>query len=179
MDVQFPLNAIYDTLYLNTDYLLNGSNEIFTLGSRTVPLNKSIEVSLKPKKEYSKQKDVAVYRTAGRSYSYLGGQWVNGRVQFSTSEFGDFTILKDSIAPSILPLQVSSQTARFKIKDDLSGILTFEATINGQWLLMYYDSKSSTVWSKPLDPSQPLKGDFEIKVTDKAGNQSYYKKYIL
>jgi len=179
MDVQFPLNAIYDTLYLNTDYLLNGSNEIFTLGSRTVPLNKSIEVSLKPKKEYSKQKDVAVYRTAGRSYSYLGGQWVNGRVQFSTSEFGDFTILKDSIAPSILPLQVSSQTARFKIKDDLSGILTFEATINGQWLLMYYDSKSSTVWSKALDPSQPLKGDFEIKVTDKAGNQSYYKKHII
>jgi hypothetical protein len=180
MDIQFPLNAIYDTLYLNTDYVqdING-REVFTIGSRTIPLHKSLGVSIKSSKSYSKQKDVGVYRVTGRSYAYLGGEWINGRIHFNTREFGDFTILRDSIAPSILPLQVNDQTARFKIRDDLSGILTYEATINGEWLLMYFDSKSNTIWSKPLELGKPLKGDFQLRVTDNAGNESYFTKKIF
>ena len=180
MDIEFPLNAIYDTLYLNTDYVqdING-REVFTIGSRYVPLHKSIGVSLKPSITYPLQKDVGVYRVAGRSYAYLGGEWVNGRMQFSTREFGDFMILKDSIAPSIIPLLVNNQTARFKIRDDMSGILTYEATIDGEWMLMYFDSKSNTIWSKQLDLSKPLRGDFQLRVTDNAGNESYFTKKIF
>ena len=182
MDLEFPLNAIYDTLYLNTDYQQDSNGgEIFTIGSRNVPLHKSISVSLKPSKSYPRprQKDVGVYRTAGRSYAYLPSEWANGRVNFNTREFGDFTILRDSIAPSVLPLQVNNMTARFKIRDDLSGILSYEATINGEWLLMYYDSKSNTIWSKLRDPKKPLQGDFQLRVTDNAGNESYFTKKIF
>ncbi|HMG92042.1 MAG TPA: hypothetical protein VK589_18425, partial [Chryseolinea sp.] len=180
MDIEFPLNAIYDTLYLNTDYLQDGNgSEIFTIGSRNVPLHKSIAVSLKPSKSYPRRKDVGVYRTAGRSYAFLNSEWINGRVHFNTREFGEFTILRDSIAPSILPLQVNDQTARFKIRDDLSGILSYEATIDGEWLLMYFDSKSNTIWSKQRDPKTPLKGDFQLRITDNAGNESYFTKKIF
>ena len=180
MDIEFPLEAIYDTLYLNTDYVhdING-REVFTIGSRTVPLHKSIGVSLKPSITYPRQKDVGVYRVAGRSYTYLGGEWRNGRMHFSTREFGDFMILKDSVAPSIVPLLVNDQTARFKIRDDMSGILTYEATIDGEWMLMYFDSKSNTIWSKRRDLSKPLRGDFQLRVTDNAGNESYFTKKIF
>lgn len=180
MDILFPLNAIYDTLYLNTDYELDkAGNEIFTIGQRTVPLHKSISVSLKPTREYSHEKDIAVYRVAGKSFSYVGGEWINGRMTFNTRDFGDFTILKDAAGPRITPVSVTGQSARFKIKDELSGIATFEATINGQWLLMAYDSKSNTIWSKSLNPSVPLKGNFELVVTDNAGNKTRYSKKIL
>lgn len=179
MDIQFPLNAIYDTLYLNTNYSKdNAGNEIFTIGSRTVPLHKSIGVSLKPQNLYPLQKDVAVYRAIGRSYAYVGGEWINGRVHFSTREFGDFTILQDLNPPSITPLLVTSHNLRFRIRDDLSGVSSYEASINGNWLLMYHDSKTATISSKPLDPTVPLAGDFELIVTDNAGNKSTYKKKI-
>lgn len=180
MEIQFPLNAIYDTLYLNTDYLKDKSGkELFTIGSRTIPLHKSIGVSLKPQAMYPNQKNIAVYRANGKSYSYIGGEWINGRVHFSTRELGDFTILQDQNPPLIAPLVVNNRTARFKIKDDLSGISDFHASINGNWILMYYDSKSGTIWSKPLDPTVPMKGDFELVVVDNAGNKSRYAKKIL
>jgi len=179
-DIEFPVNALYDTLYLSTDYAKDAAGrELFSIGTRTVPLNKSINVSLKTQQEYANQKNIGVYRTAGRGYTYLGGEWVNGRMNFSTREFGDFTILKDTDAPSIRVMSINSGGARFKIKDVLSGIDKFEANINGQWLLMDYDAKSSTIWSERLDNKVPLKGMFELKVTDNAGNIATYRHKIL
>jgi hypothetical protein len=180
MDIEFPLDAIYDTLYLNTDHVLDlNGREVFTIGSRNIPLHKNIDVSFKPSVTYARQKDVGVYRVAGRSFAYLGGEWINGRMHFNTREFGDFMILTDSVAPSIVPILVNGQTARFKIRDDMSGILTYEATINGEWMSMYFDAKSNTIWSKQLDRSKPLRGDFQLRVTDNAGNESYFTTKIF
>jgi hypothetical protein len=180
MDIQFPLNAIYDTLYLNTDYSMKGTQEIFSIGTRTIPLHKSINVSLKPGLDYDVRPDVGVYRLAGKAYTYLGkGEWMNGRLNFSTREFGEFTVLRDSVGPKITPLVVNSQAARFKIKDDLSGISRIDAYIDGKWVLMAYDSKSSTIWSRSLKQGDNLKGNFELIITDNAGNKSRYLKKIL
>ncbi|MDH5248880.1 MAG: M23 family metallopeptidase [Cyclobacteriaceae bacterium] len=180
VDIQFPPKALYDTLYLALDYEMSKEgNETFRIGSRDVPLNKSIAVSLKPNKDYGQLNGTAIYRTFGNSRVYVGGEWHNGRIHFSTQEFGDFTIMKDSIGPGIIPISINRQAARFKIKDDLSGIASYEATIDGAWVLMTYDNKSNTIWSKLLDPAVPLKGMFELVVTDNAGNISRYSKMIL
>ncbi|HTF19134.1 MAG TPA: M23 family metallopeptidase [Chryseolinea sp.] len=180
MDVAFPKNAIYDTLYLNTEYSVKGKQEIFTIGTRNVPLHKSIDISLKPAFDYPIKPDVGVYRVAGKSYTYVGtGEWMNGRLNFSTREFGDFTILRDSIGPKITPLVVNGQNARFKIKDDLSGVDSIEAYVNGKWVLLAYDSKSNTIWTRTLKPEDNLKGNFELVITDNAGNKSRYLRKIL
>lgn len=179
MDIQFPANALYDTLYLNTDHTVaSNGQEIFTVGTRTVPLHKSIDVTVKPVKDYSADKRYAVYRVAGRSYSYVGGEWTSGRLRFSTREFGDFTVLRDTIAPSIRMLSVNNQVARFKIRDDLSGIESFEATLNGEWLLMHYDYKINTIWSERLNKAVPMKGKLALTLTDKAGNKSTFTQNI-
>lgn len=180
MDVEFPVNAIYDTLYLNTDYSIKGKQEVFTIGTRTVPLHKSINISLKPTFEYPARPNVGVYRVSGKSYTYVGkGEWNHGRLNFSTREFGEFTILLDSIAPKITPLSINSQAARFKIKDELSGIDKIEAYVDGKWILMAYDSKSNTIWSRLLKPEDTLRGNFELIITDNAGNKSRFSKKIL
>ncbi|HEY9006703.1 MAG TPA: M23 family metallopeptidase [Ohtaekwangia sp.] len=181
MDIQFPVNAIYDTLYLNTDYTVDKTtgNEVFTIGTRTVPLNKSISVSIKTTGTYSADAKYHVYRSTGRSYAFVGGEWQNGRFQFNTREFGEFTILRDIEPPSIRPVYVNNQTVRFKIRDNLSGISSFEAAVDGQWLLMHYDSKTATIWSERLDKTTPLKGNLELTVTDNAGNKSTFTQKIL
>jgi hypothetical protein len=60
----------------------------------------------------------------------------------------------------------------------LSGIKSYEATLNGEWLLMHYDAKSSTIWSEPKDKSKPLKGEFTLTVTDNSGNTETFTTNI-
>ena len=96
----------------------------------------------------------------------------------STREFGEFTILQDLNPPVIRPVVVNNYTARFKIQDDLSGISSYRATIDGQWLLMYYDSKTATIWSERLDKDVLLKGEFKLVVVDEAGNRAVYTNQL-
>jgi hypothetical protein len=180
MDIQFPQTALYDTLYLKIDHrIAEDSAEIFSIGSRTVPLDKSIQVTLRPAKPIQWNKTLAVYRTNGNAYTYLGGGWENGAIHFATREFGDFAILQDTVPPGIKPISVNSTAVRFKIRDNLSGISHYEATINGRWLLMNYDSKSATIWSEKLNKAEPLKGDLKLVVTDEAGNETTYTHKIF
>src|SRR5690606_2916347 len=128
-----------------------------------------IKVALRPQKQIQWKESTGVYRVEGSGYSYLGGKWENGAVHFSTREFGDFTILDDVTPPTIKPVVVNNHVARFKISDDLSGIKTYRATVDGQWLLMYYDAKTATIWSERLDKSTLMKGEFKLVVVDEEG----------
>ena len=178
-DITFSQDALYDTIYLNTNYKLTpGGFEIYTIGNKAVPLNKIISVSLKPRTSYPKQPNMAVYRVNGKGNTYLGGEWVNDRINFYTREFGDFMVLQDSIAPTIKAVFVNSASARFKIKDNLSGISLYEATVNGEWVLMHYDNKNGVIWTESLNKSAPMRGLFELTVTDNAGNKSTFKQKI-
>jgi murein DD-endopeptidase MepM/ murein hydrolase activator NlpD len=180
MDVTFPADALYDTVYLNTHYTTTTTGkELFTLGSRSIPLNKSILVTLKPKKIYPADSKYGVYRLAGRGYTYIGGEWINDKVSFNTREFGDFTILRDSIPPSVRQVFVNSSSARFKIKDALSGIAYYEANLNGEWILMHYDNKNGVIWSERKSKKIPMKGLFELTVTDNAGNKTTFKQKVF
>lgn len=182
IDIQFPENALYDSVYLTTfrGIRTTDSVEIFNIGSRTSPLNKSINVVLRPQNQYQWDSTHAVYRVAGRdAYAYVGGKWENGGIHFSTREFGDFVVLKDKAEPSIKPVVINGTIAKFKIRDNLSGINTYEASIDSKWLLMHFDAKTGTIWSEKLNKKEALKGSFVLVVTDNAGNRATFKKQII
>ncbi len=179
IDIEFPDKSLYDTIYLSVDHYNKDGQEMFYIGPRSVPIDNSLIVTVRPSSKVNWDKTHAIYRTAGRGYSYLGGGWENGGVQFATREFGEFTILQDTAPPTIKPVSLNSTAVRFKIRDNLSGINDYQATIDGQWLLMHFDSKSATIWSEKLDKSKPLKGDFTLVVTDNAGNSTTYTHKIL
>ncbi|MCC6835321.1 MAG: M23 family metallopeptidase [Cytophagales bacterium] len=178
MDVEFPLQSLYDTLYLNVAYDTLNKQEIFTLGDRTSPLNKSISVTLKPKFSYFQSRDLGLYRKEGRGFVYVNSEWKNNRLRFSTRDFGQFTLMRDTIPPTVTKIALSSAAARFKIRDNLSGISYFEANLNGEWLLMVYDYKTGILKSEKPDALKPLKGDFELKVVDQAGNEAIFRQKL-
>lgn len=179
LDVQFPINSVYDTVYLNADHkIFPDSSEVFALGSPDVPLNKTIKVTFRPLKKIKWDNSMGVYRIQGKGYTHLGGRWENGAVHFSTREFGDFTIMQDLTPPTIKPVVVNSHTARFKINDELSGIYTYRATVNGEWVLMYHDAKSSTIWSERLNKDELFKGEFKLVVIDQAGNRQVFTQNL-
>ncbi len=178
VDIEFPNQSLYDTAYLIMNYDTLNNQEVFTIGSRTVPLHKSILVTLKPRLNYFQSRDLGLYRKDGLAFIYVPSEWNNNRVKFSTRDFGDFTLMRDTIPPKITKIGLSSAAARFKIGDNLSGISYFEANINGEWLLMVYDYKTGILKSEKLDSSKLLTGDFELKVVDQAGNENIFKQKI-
>ena len=180
LEVTFPADALYDSMFLTTSYKkLTDGSEVFLLGDRTIPLNKPVKISLIPQVSYTKTEATGIYRLAGKGYSYVSsGEWLNGRINFATREFGEFTILQDLVPPTIKVVNADRAGARFKIRDNLSGISSYEAYINGEWLLMKYDSKTATIWSEKLDKTKPLSGNFELIVTDNAGNKATFTRRI-
>lgn len=178
-DIEFNATSLYDTTYLAISYdSLNGV-ETFRIGSSLVPIHESIRVTLKPKINYTNSQDIGVYRKEGKALSYVPSEWKNNRIVFNTRSFGDYTILRDTVPPSIIPLSVNSSNARLRIRDSLSGISYFEANINGEWLLMIYDYKTGNLKSDKKVKNIPLHGDFVLKVVDNAGNERIYKQKIL
>ncbi len=177
VDIEFPKQSLYDTAYLELTYDTLNNQEVFSIGNRTIPLYKNISVTLKPKLNYFQSRDLGLYRKEGRGFVYVTSEWKNNRLKFSTRDFGQFTLLRDSVPPTITKISTSSAAARFRIKDNLSGIAYFEANINGQWLLMIYDYKTGILKSEKQTGTL-LKGDFELKVVDQAGNEALFKAKI-
>ena len=179
LSVYFPDSALFDTLYLNVEKVKNRKSETIKIGSSLVPLLKDIKIEWKPSGHYDSLR-YSVYRIEkSGGYVNLVGKWHKGTISFSSREFGEFTILPDSFPPSVLRIALTQTYARFKILDNLSGIQSYEATINGNWLLMNYDYKTGILFSEKLDKKVPLKGDFQLRVTDWMGNEKIYKQKIL
>ncbi|MCA6394908.1 MAG: M23 family peptidase, partial [Cytophagales bacterium] len=180
IDIKFKNGNIYDTLYLTTSHEISEKGrERFTIATLTTPLHNTISITLKPTLSYPKTEKTFAYHIEGNRFEFVGGEWTNGRIQFNTKELGQFTVLADSTPPSIGRIYCNPRTARFRIYDNLSGIAKFEANINGEWLLMKYDYKTGIVQSERLDSKKLLKGDFQLKVTDRAGNERIHTQKIL
>jgi hypothetical protein len=176
MEVNFPNRALYDTLYLAAAY--DSANNIFTLGSRFVPLHTPVDVSLQPNDTSTPGADLGVYRKEGNNYYFVKSNWQDGWFRFTTRELGEYTFRRDTIPPTITKLSVTTSSARFRIRDNLSGIARFEANVNGEWLLMVYDYKTGIIRSERLDTTKQLRGDFVFKVIDNAGNERIYNQTI-
>lgn len=180
VDLTFQRSSLFDTLYLQfskrTDALTK--LEAFEFPHSDVPLNSSVRINLKPEKKYNETK-ARVYTLNGtKPGSYQGGEWKNGEISFSTKDLVKFTIAMDSIAPAISPRIVNTNELYFKISDDRSGIKSFKASLNGEFLLMYHEPKSSLIWAVRKDETIPLKGDFILEVEDNTGNKNYYNRKL-
>ncbi len=175
MNIHIPKYALYDTVYLHTGYEHEGDKEIFTVHENIIPLKASISVDLKPLSNYLNKSKTAVYSMAEPGeYGFVGGEWKNNELTFSTREFGKYTILTDSVPPVVKPITLTSKSLRFNISDELSGIKNYSAYVNGEWVLMDYDYKRELLWSEKLDNNKPFTGEVKIRVEDNVGNVEEY-----
>ncbi|GHA78314.1 M23 family metallopeptidase [Pontibacter akesuensis] len=169
--VLFDKQSLYDTLYLKTSL----ENGVYTIGDYFTPLHKAIQVTIRPDTTGLDMKKAAVYFLGtGRGRGYTGGKWDGNTITFSTKNMGKFKVLEDTKAPTIKLMNKSPNLISFKIGDDLSGINSFNAWVNGKWVLMKYEHKDATIWSEKLDKNVPLSGEVVLKVKDNAGNEATY-----
>jgi hypothetical protein len=99
-----------------------------------------------------------------------------------TRDLGTYTIAKDTTPPLIRPKNFKSKQwlsnyryLSIYIADDLSGIATYNATLNGEWILMEYEPKTRTLTynfdDKILDRKQC---ELTLEVTDNVGNSATF-----
>ncbi len=170
--------SLFDTLYLafEKNYDSIQHLEIFHFRNPTEPFRTHFELTLKPEKEY--HVDAAVYAVLGKRFNYQGGVWDGDQISFKTRDLARFTILRDSVAPTITARSLNSSDLSFRIKDKLSGIKSFRAELNGQFILMYYDPKRSLIWSKKLNENIPFEGELIVEVLDNANNSKIFKRTL-
>jgi hypothetical protein len=179
MDVYFSKEVLFDTLYFENNYLFDSINnqEIFEIGNKYTPLRKSIKVTLKPHPDYNEKFRVYSLDNRGNP-SFERSNWESDKISFYTRSFGRYTLLADTIAPTVIPLVINKNELKFKIKDDLSGLNEFDCYVDEKWVLMNYDYKRELLWSEKLDKNKPFSGNVLLIVTDNTGNKKEYKTQI-
>lgn len=170
-NLTFPENALFDTLYLEIPKQRN----TFAIGLEKNPLKGNVLVSIKTNpNEYSNKEKTHAYMKSGSSkfphYKFEGGTWNNNILTFKTKYFGEYVLLDDKTEPSARMLRRVGNEISFKISDELSGIKSFNAYLNGQWVLMNYEHKTGIITSD-LPSGVTLRGDFVLHIKDNAGNK--------
>lgn len=113
---------------------------------------------------------------------YIGGEPDGNFLKAQIREFGRYTLMADSISPVIKAVNISNsknirnqETIRMTISDNLSGIKTYNAYLNGKWILMDYDAKNNLLEYQYDEMLLTGKNEFKLEITDNAGNKSSYK----
>lgn len=171
-------SVLFDTLYLDTN--LEGT-DVRRINTSLTPLADYMTLSLPaPVCRSAEGPKHRAYAEAlsGVFNKSLSSECQNGNLFFNTKYLGKFKIQKDSTPPKIKVGVCNASWARFEVYDNLSGIDTFEATLNGQFVLMVMDRKRHLLYADPWPSQLPMRGDFELKVTDKSGNTSIFTKKL-
>ena len=175
-DIQFKKNSLFSDIYLNLNHQKDSisGTDIVTIGNPLEPVNRSFTVNFKPLKLPGDKDRTRVYIMYGNNPSFVGGEWKENYIQFDTRSFGTYTLLADTVPPTVQPLILNRDEMVFKISDELSGIQAFNMYINGEWVLMDYDPKKNLIWAEKPDNSYIYSGRLELKVTDNTNNETIY-----
>ena len=106
----------------------------------------------------------------------------DGSFTTRTRTLGTYTLVRDTVAPTISPKNFKERQwltnyryLSVKINDDLSGINSYNARLNGEWILMEYEPKTNTLTYNFADSdSKDTQCDLRIIVTDNVGNSSTF-----
>ena len=179
--IYIPANSLYENTYLD----IQVKGDTLVVHEDVIPLHKSITITA----------DVSNYKESDIDKLYLGRLNYKGKPYYnstykkgtklttSTKILGSYILAIDTEAPKIKPLNFSNekwisdnQTLQVKIEDELSGISSYRATINGKFILMEYNHKKD-VLTYDFDDNIILesKNNLKVIVIDNVGNNATFE----
>ncbi len=158
INIEIPPSALYEDVYFNyslfsaDDSVTTDTFSIF-ISAEPIHENYRIEVPYSMKDVSLQDKVIFARIDEDNKLVYAGGEYKNGFMKLSTRNFGKFIICYDTLAPVISPVgfvngkkYTVGQRLTFRVVDDLSGLKSYEAYIDGAWALLEYDAKSDTLF---------------------------------
>ncbi|WP_121667606.1 M23 family metallopeptidase [Mesonia aquimarina] len=180
-DVYIPKGALYDDVY----FQLNTEGESITIGNDAIPLHKNISIGFDVShytEEDKKQLYIARMSDWGTPY-YEDTYKKRNRFTVRTRTFGTYKLMSDTKPPRITPINFREgkwmsnyRFLKFKIADDETGISSYRATINGEFILMEYDYKTdSLVYDFNDNVVNITENNLKIIVVDNVGNSTTFE----
>lgn len=184
--ISIPGKSVYNSMFVSYKEEPNpkGFGRAILIGESSQPLHDDIELKIKAYIPDKYAEKAFVARGSNTSYTCIGGDYSNGQVSTTSSEFGRFFVDIDTIAPIIEPkLTVKNElipinsSLIFSVSDDKTGIDTFDAYIDGKWAITEFDVKNGFAIVN-LDEdriTKETKHVLEFYITDKVGNVRFLK----
>ncbi|PWJ43048.1 M23 family metallopeptidase [Sediminitomix flava] len=167
--------TLFDTLYLTEEKV----GEVYKIGKSNQVLLKSMAITLTDLDSADVTPHTSVYKQGRRgTWSFVGGKWDGETMTFHTRELGKFRLQEDREAPTVKYIGRPNGELALRVEDDISGIRSYEATLNGEWILVKFDPKRDRMETERKDKSIPLKGKFVLKVVDGQGNEKVYERTL-
>jgi hypothetical protein len=189
ISLNIPAGALYDTLYF-TYKKEKGTYDMYSdlhyIDDKFTPVHKAYSLSIKPTSVPAgkESKMLIVQLEDDQKKTGVNSIWNEGYLSADVLSFGRFYIGMDTIAPAISANGfvtgenlTGRKDIRIKITDELSGIKSYVASIDGNWALFEYDQKNDMLIYK-FDEERITKGskhNLSLKVTDNKDNFSIYK----
>ena len=178
--VYFPSNTFYNDFYVD----LKGGADTVKIHNSRVPAHRNFTITFDVSnyiKENRKKMFIArLDKKMKASYAstYKRGTTFTTR----TKNLGTYTLAMDTIAPKIRAKNFKDKQwlnnysyLSLMISDDFSGVDSYTATLNGEWILMEYEPKNRTITynfdDKILDQKKCV---LEVVVTDNVGNSTAF-----
>lgn len=186
--INLPKNSLYSDLnfvYTSSPSPIGAYSKMHHIHNRLIPVHGSykLAVEVSPSLPAELQSKALL---VNQSKAAQGGNYENGYVVGDLRTFGSFYVAVDTTPPRITPINISNGKSlsgvgriQFKISDNLSGIKTFSAKIDGNWVLMEYDAKSASLWHTFDDRTARGRHDFQLIVTDMKSNISEFNAVII
>ncbi len=115
---------------------------------------------------------------------YIGGSFKSDSITVRTRSLGVFYTTLDTLPPRIEEFQLSADSLfnqeilSVRISDDLSGMASYRATLDGKWKLMEFDEKKSMLFFTFDSLAEVINKTLRIEVTDRKENRAVYETVI-
>jgi hypothetical protein len=188
----FPKRSLYENLYLkysaSTDQSANMYSAVHHVHDYTTPVHRYYDIGIRPigLPDSLHAKAFIAYCDKNNNITNCSGKWKEGRLVAKVRDLGDFSIMTDTKAPTIKAVNFKKNMRgfnqmSFKVTDNFETArnvtyFDYEATIDGRWILLEYDSKKDMLTHR-FD-EQTTKGEhvLRLEVTDSRGNREVFER---
>ena len=181
--IEIKRNTFYNDLLLNISY----KNDTLDLGEDKDPFRSSITIKLPQKiSDTLELRQSFIGRIEDEKVTYINSRKDDSYIYANTSSLGKYIISRDTIKPEIKPINFKQNsnisnrsTIRLRLKDEMSGIKSYSAYLNGKWALFEYEPKSNLIFHKISDNIiNEGENILLINYQDGVGNKGLYKATI-
>ncbi|MBQ3843575.1 MAG: M23 family metallopeptidase [Bacteroidales bacterium] len=179
-----PEKAFYKFEYIYTrqlDTIPNiASNYAYVLGTEDIPVQKNIEIKLRPAEKYANSDKLYVVSVdKNGKFVSQGGKMADGMMCAKIRSLGTFALAVDEVKPQVSPVNFKNNTKVIKckqlkinIKDNESGIDKYDIYLNGKWVIGAYDAKNNLLYYDVDEHLKKGSNKMEIVVTDCVDNET-------
>jgi murein DD-endopeptidase MepM/ murein hydrolase activator NlpD len=189
INIRIPPEALYEDILFNYKIIAGAESALsdtFSIFTPDEPLHENMQIEVPLTLKNSSLEDKVLFGRIDQDNKLVseGGSYNDGVMSVATRSFGKFVITCDTVAPVIIPVNfmnekkyTAGQRLTFNVSDELSGLFSYNAYIDEEWILLEYDAKSDTM-DYIIDKNRLVSGQahkLKLVMVDRKNNRSEFE----